>query len=98
MRRADQVLLEVKDQGPGIPPQHHKRIFERFYRVDEGRSRDDGGTGLGLSIVKNLAERLGGAVEVESEPGQGALFRVSLPFDAEGGADREVTEFDASTD
>ncbi|MCA9600028.1 MAG: PAS domain S-box protein [Myxococcales bacterium] len=98
VRRADQVLLEVKDQGPGIPPQHHKRIFERFYRVDEGRSRDDGGTGLGLSIVKNLAERLGGAVEVESEPGQGALFRVSLPFDAEGGADREVTEFDASTD
>ncbi len=83
-RNADQVLLEVRDEGPGIPEKYQKRIFERFYRVDKGRSRDDGGTGLGLSIVKNLAERLGGFVEVESEVGKGSLFRVSLPVDADG--------------
>ncbi len=73
------VEITVSDDGPGIPTQHVNRIFERFYRVDPGRSRDLGGTGLGLSIVKHLTELMHGSVEVESEPGRGATFRVSLP-------------------
>jgi two-component system phosphate regulon sensor histidine kinase PhoR len=73
------VRISVVDQGPGIPAQHLPRIFERFYRVDAGRSRDLGGTGLGLAIVKHLAEAMGGSVGVESQPGQGARFSVTLP-------------------
>ena len=73
------VRLTVADQGPGIPPQHLPRIFERFYRVDAGRSRDLGGTGLGLAIVKHLAEAMEGSVGVESQPEQGARFSITLP-------------------
>jgi two-component system phosphate regulon sensor histidine kinase PhoR len=73
------AVFEVADNGPGIPPEHLGRIFERFYRVDKARSRELGGTGLGLSIVKHLAESLGAAVSVESTPGAGARFRVALP-------------------
>jgi two-component system phosphate regulon sensor histidine kinase PhoR len=72
------VRVTVADQGPGIPSQHLPRIFERFYRVDAGRSRDLGGTGLGLAIVKHLAEAMDGTVGVESHPGEGARFSVSL--------------------
>ncbi len=72
------VRLSVADHGPGIPPQHLPRLFERFYRVDAGRSRDLGGTGLGLAIVKHLAEAMEGSVGVESEPGQGTRFSVTL--------------------
>ncbi|HNX32501.1 MAG TPA: ATP-binding protein [Holophaga sp.] len=75
----DKVRVTVADQGPGIPPQHLPRIFERFYRVDAGRSRDLGGTGLGLAIVKHLAEAMGGTAGVESLPGQGARFSITLP-------------------
>jgi two-component system phosphate regulon sensor histidine kinase PhoR len=75
----DGVALTVADDGPGIPKPHLDRIFERFYRVDAGRSRELGGTGLGLSIVKNLVVELGGSVDVESEPGRGARFTVRLP-------------------
>lgn len=75
----DKVRVTVADQGPGIPLQHLPRIFERFYRVDAGRSRDLGGTGLGLAIVKHLAEAMGGTVGVDSPPGQGARFSVTLP-------------------
>jgi two-component system phosphate regulon sensor histidine kinase PhoR len=71
--------VEVRDDGPGIPPEHLPRIFERFYRVDRARSRDLGGTGLGLSIVRHLAESMGAVVSVESEPGRGARFTVRLP-------------------
>ncbi len=71
--------IEVADNGPGIAGEHLARIFERFYRVDKARSRELGGTGLGLSIVKHLAEGMGASVSVESEPGKGAKFIVSLP-------------------
>jgi two-component system phosphate regulon sensor histidine kinase PhoR len=71
--------LEVADNGPGIAGEHLARIFERFYRVDKARSRELGGTGLGLSIVKHLAEGMGASVSVESEPGKGSRFIVSLP-------------------
>jgi two-component system, OmpR family, phosphate regulon sensor histidine kinase PhoR len=73
------VRMSVADQGPGIPPPHLPRIFERFYRVDAGRSRELGGTGLGLAIVKHLAEAMEGTVGVESQPGQGACFSITLP-------------------
>jgi two-component system phosphate regulon sensor histidine kinase PhoR len=71
--------IEVRDDGPGIPPEHLLRIFERFYRVDKARSREMGGTGLGLAIVKHLAEGMGASVSVESDPDEGARFAVTLP-------------------
>jgi two-component system phosphate regulon sensor histidine kinase PhoR len=73
------VAISVADTGPGILPHHLPRLFERFYRVDRGRSRDVGGTGLGLAIVKHLTEVQGGNVEVESTPGRGSIFTVRLP-------------------
>jgi len=75
----DEVFLEVEDTGIGIEPQHHDRIFERFYRVDKGRSRDAGGTGLGLSIAKHITLAHGGRLLVRSAPGEGSTFRVTLP-------------------
>jgi len=74
-----EVILKVKDNGPGIPLGDQPHIFERFYRVHKDRSRDAGGTGLGLSIVKHTAQSHGGRVELESLPGQGATFIVRLP-------------------
>ena len=78
---SEDVLLEVRDQGPGIPSEHHDRLFERFYRVDKGRSRDTGGTGLGLAIVKNIMQRHGGAVWVESVIGGGSRFTCQFPVE-----------------
>jgi signal transduction histidine kinase len=73
------VEIEVADEGPGIAPEHHARLFERFYRVDSGRSRDEGGFGLGLCIAKTAIERLHGSIGVQSEPSRGARFRIQLP-------------------
>ncbi|HZA51284.1 MAG TPA: ATP-binding protein, partial [Myxococcaceae bacterium] len=71
-------FLTVRDTGIGIEERHLPRIFERFYRVDRGRSRETGGTGLGLSIVKHLVGAMGGEVRVESRPGQGSRFTLLL--------------------
>jgi two-component system phosphate regulon sensor histidine kinase PhoR len=76
---ASEVRILVSDNGPGIEAKHLPRLFERFYRVDLGRSRDQGGTGLGLSIVKHLVEAMGGRVNVESAPGRGSSFSFTLP-------------------
>jgi two-component system phosphate regulon sensor histidine kinase PhoR len=75
---ADTVTLEVENTGPGIPPDQLQRIFERFYRVDAGRSREMGGTGLGLSIVRHLVGRMGGDIEAQSEPSKWTRFRLTL--------------------
>lgn len=75
----DEWRVEVRDHGPGIPPEFLPHLFERFYRADHGRSRDLGGTGLGLAIVKETAQTHGGRAEVESVPGEGATFRIVLP-------------------
>lgn len=73
-------LVEVSDTGIGIPLEHQERVWERFYRVDKGRSRQSGGTGLGLSIVKHIVEAHGGQVGLESELNKGSTFRVWLPL------------------
>jgi two-component system phosphate regulon sensor histidine kinase PhoR len=73
------VILRVIDNGPGIPEEHHDRLFERFYRIDKGRSRDVGGTGLGLAIVKHIMQSHGGAVQVKSQAGKGAEFICVFP-------------------
>ena len=77
---AAEAVLEVRDQGPGLRPEEAERVFERFYRADPSRNREQGGSGLGLSIVAGLATAHGGSVEVDSEPGAGATFRVRLPI------------------
>ncbi|MDR2482955.1 MAG: PAS domain-containing protein [Treponema sp.] len=74
-----EMVIAVKDQGPGIPAEHQSRIFERFYRVDKARSREQGGTGLGLAIVRHIALLHGGTVEVESRAGEGSVFRLRIP-------------------
>lgn len=76
----DFIRIEVQDNGPGIAPKHRLRIFERFYRVDKGRSRHMGGTGLGLAIVKHLTESMGGKVGVENIQPHGSLFWFTLPL------------------
>lgn len=72
--------IEVKDEGFGISEEHIPRLFERFYRVDKSRSRDEGGTGLGLAIVKHIAQVHNGIIEVESAPGKGSVFAVKIPL------------------
>jgi two-component system phosphate regulon sensor histidine kinase PhoR len=74
-----EVVVKVRDKGPGIQAEHLSRIFERFYRVDKSRSRKLGGTGLGLAIVKHVVQIHGGRIEVDSAPGKGSTFSIILP-------------------
>ena len=79
-REDGSAVLEVEDAGPGLTSREQERVFERFYRADESRSRESGGVGLGLSIVAAVTKAHGGTVEAFSEPGTGALFRIKLPL------------------
>ncbi len=79
LRQDGRIDVTVQDDGPGIPEEAKSRIFERFYRVDKARSRDQGGTGLGLAIVKHVIQAHGGEVHVDSTVGQGSTFSFSLP-------------------
>jgi two-component system phosphate regulon sensor histidine kinase PhoR len=78
-QQGDQLVIEVKDEGIGIPAEHLGRIFERFYRVDRARSREEGGTGLGLAIVRHIALLHNGTAEAESHAGEGSVFTLRLP-------------------
>ena len=76
--KGDELSLSVKDNGIGIPKEHHEKIFERFYRVDKSHSKQSGGTGLGLSIVKHAVQYHNGKIMIESEPGEGTGFLIKL--------------------
>jgi two-component system phosphate regulon sensor histidine kinase PhoR len=73
------LVMEVRDSGAGIAPEHLPRLTERFYRVDRSRSRESGGTGLGLAIVKHVMQRHAGSLHIASELGQGSCFKLVLP-------------------
>jgi two-component system phosphate regulon sensor histidine kinase PhoR len=73
------ILINVRDRGIGIAPGHLDRLFERFYVVDKGRSRESGGTGLGLAIVKHIVQTHGGRIDVRSQPDVGSTFTMVLP-------------------
>ncbi len=78
-RAGDMAVIEVSDTGPGIPPEHREKVFERFYRVGLDRSSETGGAGLGLAIARWAVEINGGRIELESEEGRGSTFRILLP-------------------
>jgi signal transduction histidine kinase len=78
----NQALLTVADEGPGIAAEHRGRIFDRFFRVDEWRSRDRGGTGLGLAIAKWAVDVNGGQISVDSGANGGSVFHIVLPIRA----------------
>ena len=90
------VILDVRDHGPGMAPEQAQRIFERFYRADQARTRATGGSGLGLAIVAALVAAHGGVASVRTAPGRGATFRVALPLapEAEGTEDEELPSAD----
>ena len=92
-RRQEKVRVEVIDTGRGIGEEHLERVFERFYRVDTSRSRQEGGTGLGLSIVKQILQAHGESIHVESTVGRGTRFWFDLPW-----ADQPVEEEEATAD
>jgi two-component system phosphate regulon sensor histidine kinase PhoR len=85
-REGGDTLIEVSDTGPGIPPGHQARVFERFYVVDKSRSRKLGGTGLGLAIVKHVVGLHGGTISLRSEEGKGTTFSIRIPADPAGAA------------
>src|SRR5262249_62136583 len=85
--RADgeRAVVDIVDEGPGIAAEHRQRIFDRFFRLDEGRSRASGGTGLGLAIAKWAVDVSGGQITVEGRPPGGPVFRIALPTAATAG-------------
>ena len=87
-RHNGSVEVTVADTGVGIPSEHLPRLFERFYRVDSARAREDGGTGIGLAIARSVVEAHGGHIKAESEQGQGSVFTFDLPV-AEADASKE---------
>jgi two-component system phosphate regulon sensor histidine kinase PhoR len=91
-RDGEHALVVVEDDGPGVDEKHKGRLFERFYRVDSGRSRDVGGTGLGLAIVKHLVEAMEGRVHVEDATPRGTRFCVTLPMTMTAKDSRSTTE------
>ena len=78
-RSGGQVLFSVRDQGRGIPQEFHERIFERFGQVNSADAAERGGAGLGLAISRAIVQHHGGRIQVESAPGAGATFTVTLP-------------------
>jgi signal transduction histidine kinase/DNA-binding response OmpR family regulator/ligand-binding sensor domain-containing protein len=80
------LLLKVRDNGIGIPPEHQAHIFDRFYQVDDSSTRSGEGTGIGLSLTKELVELMKGSIHLESEPGQGSTFMVQLPISQKANA------------
>lgn len=78
-RSADEVAVEIEDNGPGVPPEDRTKIFDRFYRVDKARWRESGGAGLGLAITKWVVEAHRGEISLEVGSPHGCLFRVKLP-------------------
>jgi len=86
------VVLEVADHGPGLTPEQASRVFERFYRADQARGRRTGGSGLGLAIVDALVAAHDGTVSVDTGPGRGATFRITLPLAPEALATEPVTD------
>ena len=81
-----EAIAEIIDNGPGISPEHHSGIFDRFYRIEKGRSSEKGGTGLGLAIACRGVEENGGRIELESKQGEGSTFRIILPAEKGAGA------------
>jgi heavy metal sensor kinase len=88
-RTGDQALVAIADEGPGIPGEHRERIFFRFFRLDEARTRDRGGSGLGLAIAKWAVDIHGGSISVDERPGGGSEFRIVLPIPTVEGATPE---------
>jgi heavy metal sensor kinase len=86
----EQAVVSIRDNGIGIPPQHLPHIFDRFYRIDKARNREDGGTGLGLAITKAIVEAHDGRISVASTPGHGSAFTVYLPL--QGPAEKGVSQ------
>jgi signal transduction histidine kinase len=86
------VEVSVRDTGVGIADEHLPRLFERFYRVDASRSREDGGTGIGLAIARSVVEAHGGHIHAESEPGRGSVFTFDIPASHEAPPDQTVAE------
>lgn len=87
-----EVIVHVKDTGIGIPAESLPRIFERFYRVDKGRSREMGGTGLGLAIAKHILLQHGGRIWVDSNPGEGSVFHFALPLQRRVSATEQIVQ------
>ena len=91
-RKSGVIEITVADQGIGIPIADQSRVFERFFRVDQARSRDTGGSGLGLSIVKHVCENHGGEVSVWSLPGEGSTFTMRFPDRSDQLVEEKVRE------